>query len=88
MTNVSIEVGRIGASGKIKLDGVDISTGVSGLILVANVREVTQLYLDILPSISVVEAEVRVRLTPEVEKILEAAGWTPPPLAEFDRHEP
>jgi hypothetical protein len=72
-----IETGKAG-TGRIALDGVDISKGVNGFSLDASVGELTRMHIR-LPAVDFTfSGEVSVRLDPRVYDALVAMGWTPP----------
>lgn len=74
-----IELGLTGANGQIYLNGRNISEHIRAFTLKGSASGMTTLDLELSPNLTTVRAdEVKVTLPPEVEDILEEAGWTPP----------
>lgn len=78
MTEVKIEVGKIGRGAKIVVAGQEIQGDVSGFHLSGTARDFTRLTLDLTPDITRVEANAVVTLGEGTAVMLRAAGWIPP----------
>lgn len=77
MNTVRVNLTNLG-TGKVELNGKDVSSAVAGLTINANVGDATSVLLR-LPAVAVsVDAEARIELPEYVEELLVAAGWTPP----------
>jgi len=82
--NVDLVIGAA-AKTRVVLDGQDVSKGVSGLDLHADVRSIPTLvlHMPLQRSLST-SGDVQVVVTEDMHVVLVALGWTPPPRRSTD----
>jgi hypothetical protein len=78
-SRITVDLGPIGHNGKIELDGKDISKYVRSVTVTATAGEFTKASLELTPvAVRVRGNQIQAVVSPELEEILEALGWTPP----------
>ena len=78
MTTLKVDLGASG-TGKVLVDGQDVSNAIRGVTIRAAVGEMTTAELDVIaPAGITFDGPARITITPEVRAIMLAAGWTPP----------
>jgi len=74
----TIKLDLNGPSGRIELDGQDISKHVRAVDLKTEAGHFAEVTLFLTPLLVTAEADAVIKIPAEVEEILEKLGWTPP----------
>jgi hypothetical protein len=73
------EIELHGPSGRILLDGQDVSHGVRGVTLNHTIGHMPELEIDVVAlDASTMEGEARIIIPEATAAVLKAIGWTPP----------